>query len=172
MHHLHCSIVIYSREGIDKKGSEDTTSKLDFNTIPWVKSGGEKLIIMYTCKVCATRSVRKISKHSYQRGVVVVKWACCNNMHLITSISSCPSTGRRLPPPPQVANQRDSSSHSGHSDSSCCSSSSSSSKYIKEENVYELTLQDIIEGLSANASNERINGSWVWLVRAHSQFSE
>ena len=61
------------------------------------------MIIMYTCKVCATRSVRKISKHSYQRGGVVVKWACCNNMHLITSISSCPSTGCRLPPPPQVA---------------------------------------------------------------------
>ena len=148
-------------DSIDKKSSEDTTSKLDFNTIPGVKSGGEKLIIMYTCKVCETRSARKISKHSYQRGVVVVKCACCNNMHLIcdhigvfedkgwtidqflsehrSQVATTTSSGR---------NQRDSSSHSVDSDSS------SSSKYITEENVYELTLQDIIGGSSTNTSNE------------------
>lgn len=146
-------------DSIDKKSSENTTIKLDFNTIPGVKSGGEKLIIMYTCKVCETRSARKISKHSYQRGVVVVKCACCNNMHLICdhigvfedkgwTIDQFLSKHRS-----QVAttssgrNQRDSSSHSVDSDSS-------SSKYITEENVYELTLQDIIGGSSANASNE------------------
>jgi len=150
-------------DSIDKKSSEDTTIKLDFNTIPGVKSGGEKLIIMYTCKVCETRSARKISKHSYQRGVVVVKCGCCNNMHLIcdhigvfedkgwtidqflsehrSQVATTTSSGR---------NQRDSSSHSIDSDSD----NSSSSKYITEENVYELTLQDIIGGSSTNTSNE------------------
>jgi hypothetical protein len=51
--------------------------------VPGSKSSGEKYVIMYTCKVCNVRSAKKITKHSYHKGVVVVRCAGCNNMHLI-----------------------------------------------------------------------------------------
>jgi protein import protein ZIM17 len=55
----------------------------EFSDVPGVKSNVEKMILMFTCKVCNTRSARKISKHSYEKGVVVVRCACCSNLHLI-----------------------------------------------------------------------------------------
>lgn len=141
-------------DSIDKTSSENTI-KLDFNTIPGVKSGGDKLIIMYTCKVCETRSARKISKHSYQKGVVVVKCSSCNNMHLICDhIGVFEDKGWTID---QFLSEHRSlvSTNSGdnHRDSFPKESADSSSKYITEENVYELTLQDIIGGSSASASN-------------------
>lgn len=39
--------------------------------------------MMYTCKVCETRSVKMISRESYEKGVVVVRCAGCDNYHLI-----------------------------------------------------------------------------------------
>lgn len=55
-----------------------------FKDVPGVKSSGEKLILMFTCNVCDTRSARKISKQSYEHGVVVVRCAPCQNLHLIS----------------------------------------------------------------------------------------
>lgn len=43
----------------------------------------DKMVILYTCRVCDTRSARTISKPSYQSGVVLVRCPGCNKLHLI-----------------------------------------------------------------------------------------
>ncbi|KAK9078417.1 hypothetical protein SSX86_002474 [Deinandra increscens subsp. villosa] len=41
------------------------------------------LAMMFTCKVCETRSLKTISRESYEKGVVVVRCGGCDNHHLI-----------------------------------------------------------------------------------------
>nr|BAJ23062.1 hypothetical protein [Pseudocentrotus depressus] len=42
-----------------------------------------KLHLAFTCKVCGMRTARSISKHAYEKGVVIVKCSGCDNNHLI-----------------------------------------------------------------------------------------
>lgn len=41
------------------------------------------LAMIFTCKVCDTRSVKTFSRVSYEKGVVLARCGGCNNVHLI-----------------------------------------------------------------------------------------
>ncbi|KAL6633299.1 hypothetical protein ACP70R_025970 [Stipagrostis hirtigluma subsp. patula] len=41
------------------------------------------LAMVFTCKVCETRSMKMASRESYEKGVVVARCGGCNNLHLI-----------------------------------------------------------------------------------------
>lgn len=41
------------------------------------------LAMVFTCRVCETRSVKMASRDSYENGVVVARCGGCNNLHLI-----------------------------------------------------------------------------------------
>ncbi|CAL9072254.1 unnamed protein product [Musa acuminata var. zebrina] len=41
------------------------------------------LAMIFTCKVCDTRSVKTVCRESYEKGVVVARCGGCNNLHLI-----------------------------------------------------------------------------------------
>jgi len=42
-----------------------------------------RMAIMFTCKVCGTRSTRSFSRRAYDHGVVIVQCPGCENRHLI-----------------------------------------------------------------------------------------
>lgn len=108
---------------------------LSFNDIPGVKTPGEKLIMMYTCKVCDTRSVKKISKVGYNHGVVIVRCPCCDSKHLIAdNLGVFEDKGWNIH---DVLSQKE----------------GEKSKYLTDDDVYELTVDDII-GKKHNSNDE------------------
>ncbi|XVE99287.1 hypothetical protein REPUB_Repub03eG0185500 [Reevesia pubescens] len=46
-------------------------------------SSRHDVAMVFTCKVCETRSVKTLCRESYEKGVVVARCGGCNNLHLI-----------------------------------------------------------------------------------------
>lgn len=106
-----------------KNSSRRSISSSDFKDVPGVKAPGEKYAMIYTCTVCDTRSAKTISKQAYHHGVVVVRCPGCKNLHLIAD-------------------------HKGYFADKGWSiekhlEGENSIKYVTEENVFELTEEDV-----------------------------
>ncbi|XP_059666055.1 uncharacterized protein LOC132311918 isoform X2 [Cornus florida] len=64
--------------------SSNPSSAVKYNAISNLKmSPRHDLAMVFTCKVCDTRSVKTLCRESYEKGVVVARCAGCNNLHLI-----------------------------------------------------------------------------------------
>ncbi|GLT66817.1 hypothetical protein SLA2020_391640 [Shorea laevis] len=67
----------------DLPKTEDSTVK--HTAISRLKmSSRHDLAMIFTCKVCETRSIKTVCRESYEKGVVVARCGGCNNLHLIS----------------------------------------------------------------------------------------
>ncbi|GMG99416.1 hypothetical protein Nepgr_001256 [Nepenthes gracilis] len=93
----------YLRQGIQtqslpaNQGSEDaeeneacsqkperSEAEVHFHSTSNLKvSSRHDLAMIFTCKVCETRSMKTVCRESYEKGVVVVRCGGCSNLHLI-----------------------------------------------------------------------------------------
>ena len=60
---------------VDSRHKDDTTNAIGH--IPGT------FHMVYTCKVCKTRSAKQFSKQAYYSGVVLVQCPGCQNLHLV-----------------------------------------------------------------------------------------
>ena len=59
-------------------------SELETTGVGSIAGGDEgALQMIFTCRVCGTRSSKQFSKRAYRRGVVVVKCEGCSSLHLV-----------------------------------------------------------------------------------------
>ncbi|CAJ1976739.1 unnamed protein product [Sphenostylis stenocarpa] len=64
--------------------SVNENSRVQFSAKSSLKtSSRHDLAMIFTCKVCETRSIKTVCRESYEKGVVVARCGGCNNLHLI-----------------------------------------------------------------------------------------
>ena len=64
--------------------NDTATTNNSFTDVPGATNTKQKtLAIVYTCKVCETRSAKQFTENSYKHGVVLVRCPGCQSLHLI-----------------------------------------------------------------------------------------
>ncbi|KAF4380166.1 hypothetical protein F8388_023335 [Cannabis sativa] len=64
--------------------SNSSSSSVKYSAVSTLKtSARHDLAMIFTCKVCETRSVKTFCRDSYEKGVVVARCGGCDNLHLI-----------------------------------------------------------------------------------------
>jgi mitochondrial protein import protein ZIM17 len=106
----------------------------NFSDIPGVKTQGEKYAMVYTCTVCETRSIKKISKQGYHHGCVLVRCPGCKNLHLI-------------------ADHLGIFEDKGWTIESYLTQTGEKFKKVNEEGVLELTREDILGSKKSSSSS-------------------
>jgi protein import protein ZIM17 len=66
------------REESDGGAGSDESSKRSMNS-----KEKNDLIMMFTCKVCDTRSAKTMTRDTYDNGIVIVRCPRCQKLHLI-----------------------------------------------------------------------------------------
>ncbi|XP_078444821.1 zim17-type zinc finger protein [Wolffia australiana] len=62
----------------------EEASSINYSAVSNLKvSSRHNLAMIFTCKVCETRSVKTACRESYEKGIVVARCDGCNNLHLI-----------------------------------------------------------------------------------------
>ncbi|XP_030547717.1 DNL-type zinc finger protein [Rhodamnia argentea] len=76
---------VRGKRNTDKQEQESNdNSEGKYSVVSNLKtSSRHDLALVFTCKVCETRSVKTACRESYEKGVVVVRCSGCNNLHLI-----------------------------------------------------------------------------------------
>lgn len=76
---------LYKPSGLLYFSSNDKSVAPSANSgLPVPKDNEDRYIAVFTCKICNHRSAKSFSKRAYNHGVVYVKCAGCNNLHLIS----------------------------------------------------------------------------------------
>ncbi|XP_077221682.1 zim17-type zinc finger protein [Tasmannia lanceolata] len=83
--HMPCShepeIVSQSNKMLNQ---DDNNSSVKYRALSNLRTSmRHDLAMVFTCKVCETRSVKTTCRESYEKGVVVARCEGCNNLHLI-----------------------------------------------------------------------------------------
>ncbi|KAL7471689.1 hypothetical protein ACHAXS_012000 [Conticribra weissflogii] len=127
--------------------SSSTTPK-GFKDIPGTTTtSGKTLAIIYTCKVCNTRSAKKFTENAYLNGVVMVRCPGCQNLHLIAD---------RLGWFDDDLNEGndDYGEGKGWDVARALARAGENVKAVTGEDVLELTLDDIMGGKSDDGGKE------------------
>ena len=68
---------------IQNSSSDSGTAKPEEEQETFKPSKRHDLAMLFTCKVCETRSAKTMSRATYETGIVIVRCPKCRNLHLI-----------------------------------------------------------------------------------------
>ena len=108
-----------------------------FTDIPGTtNTKGKTLAIIYTCKVCNTRSAKKFTEHAYKHGVVLVRCPGCQNLHLIADRLGWFEG--------QGEGEEDNDGQGGWDVEKALAKAGENVKAVSGEDVLELTVDDVL----------------------------